>query len=211
MLTLLIDFFDHRPTPAIAQDLLGKTLLYHGPHGAVGGLIVETEAYLGQQDSAAHAYQGHRSRANEALYGTPGTIYIYQRHGQFCFDIATQAKDEPQGILIRSIEPTIGLTIMTQNRPRPKPYELTNGPGKLMQALGIQDTNLNLAHLDQAPLTIDLTTFKRPIQIQESPRIGVRKNGGWVAKPLRYFVAGNPYVSKMLKRDMALDSHGWQM
>ncbi|WP_416353857.1 DNA-3-methyladenine glycosylase [Agrilactobacillus fermenti] len=206
----LIDFFDHRPTELIAQDLLGKTLLYHGPKGTVGGLIVETEAYLGQQDTAAHAYQGHRSKANEPLYGPPGTIYIYQRHSQYCFDIAAQAKDIPQGILIRGLEPTIGLAIMQQNRQRPNFYEITNGPGKLMQALGIQSTDMNNLQMDHAPLTIDLTTFKTPRAIESSARIGVRKNGTWVDKPLRFFVTGNPYVSKMRKREMQLETRGWQ-
>lgn len=207
---LLIDFFDHRTTDIIAQDLLGKTLVYHGPQGTVGGLIVETEAYLGQDDTAAHAYQGHRSQANEPLYGVPGTIYIYQRHGQYCFDIAAQAKDIPQGVLIRALQPTLGVAQMQQNRPRPTPYELTNGPGKLMQALGIQSKAMNLLQMDQAPLTIDLTQAKQPQAIANSPRIGVRKNGSWVAKPLRYYVAGNPYVSKMRKRDMDLKTFGWQ-
>lgn len=208
---LLIDFFDHRPTDTIAQDLLGKTLLYHGPSGTVGGLIVETEAYLGQRDTAAHAYQGHRSKANEPLYGVPGTIYIYQRHGQYCFDIATQPKDNPQGVLIRGLQPTIGLKQMQKNRPRPTPYELTNGPGKLMQALGIQDKTLNLLQMDEAPLTIDLAQQKRPEHIVDSARIGVRKNGSWVDKPLRFYVAGNPYVSKIRKRDMDLKTFGWQI
>lgn len=208
--TLLLDYFDHRPTETMAQDLLGKTLLYHSPKGLVGGLIVETEAYLGQQDSAAHAFKGHRSKANEPLYGPPGTIYIYQRHGQFCFDIAVQAKDIPQGILIRGLEPTIGRDIMEQNRVRPTPYELTNGPGKLMQAFGIQDTTLNNQQMDQTPLTIDLDTYRIPQKIGSSARIGVRKNGAWVDKPLRYFVTGNPYCSKILKRDMDLNHFGWQ-
>lgn len=205
----LLDFFDHRTTDLIAQDLLGRTLLYHSPKGTMGGLIVETEAYLGQQDTAAHAFKGHRSKANEPLYGLPGTIYIYQRHGQFCFDISAQAKDIPQGVLIRGIQPTIGIELMKQNRVRPTDIELTNGPGKLMQALGIHDTKMNLLQMDHAPLTIDLEQQRTPHQIVQGARIGVRKNGSWVDKPLRYYVAGNPYVSKMRKGEMNLETNGW--
>ncbi|ERL65392.1 DNA-3-methyladenine glycosylase [Schleiferilactobacillus shenzhenensis] len=203
------DFFTGRSTQAIAQDLLGRPLLYHSPAGLVGGWIVETEAYLGQADNAAHAYQGHRSPANEALYGPPGTIYIYERRGLFMCDIAVQAAEVPQGVLLRGIQPVWGIDIMQANRAGRSLGELTNGPGKLFRAFGVRDKSLNLHHLATAPLTVVLADEWRslPRTIADSARVGVRA-GGWHDRPYRFYVAGNPWVSKTAKRSWRAD-HGW--
>lgn len=203
------DFFTGRPTQEIAQDLLGRPLLYRSPAGLVGGWIVETEAYLGQADNAAHAYQGHRSAANEALYGPPGTIYIYERRGLFMCDIAVQDAEVPQGVLLRGIQPVWGLDVMTKNREGRPVGELTNGPGKLFRAFGVRDKALNLHNLADAPLTILLGDEwqSRPRQIGSSARVGVR-TGGWHDRPYRFFVAGNQWVSKTPKRSWATDQ-GW--
>jgi len=204
----LTAFFSGEPTELIASKLLGKTLRYQTNQGVMSGYITEAEAYLGQNDSAAHAFQGKRTPSNEALYRDPGTIYIYSIHGRYMFDIATQEAGVPQGILVRGLEPVDGIELMRQNRSR-EGYELTNGPGKLMQALGIQDKSLNLISLDEAPLTIQLTG-KIPAKVGESSRIGVSQNGNGTLLPLRYFVAGNPYVSGMRKREMDLENRGWK-
>ncbi len=131
-------FFSEGTTDEITKKLLGKLLVYNSPQGLMSGYITEAEAYLGAKDSAAHAYQGKRTPSNEALYGYPGTVYIYSIHSRLCLDIATQAKDTPEGILIRGIEPYQGIKWMERNRSK-HGYNLTNGPGKLMQALGIED------------------------------------------------------------------------
>ncbi|GAK48344.1 3-methyladenine DNA glycosylase [Secundilactobacillus oryzae JCM 18671] len=204
----LYDFFTGRPTEMIARELLGKTLIYHTPAGTISGYVTEAEAYLGPNDSAAHAYAGKRTPANEALYREPGTIYIYSIHGRYSFDVATQAAGTPEGILVRGLEPAEGISLMEQNRAK-HGFELTNGPGKLMEAFGINDKALNLVHLDDAPLTISLTG-KEPQEVGESPRIGVSQKGDSTFLPLRYFVKGNPFVSGMRKRDMDLVRHGWQ-
>lgn len=174
----------------------------------LSALIVETEAYLGQKDSTAHAYRGHRSPANEALYGPPGMIYIFSLRGQLMLNFITQKRNVPQGILIRGIEPLTGIEIMEHNRAK-HGYDLTNGPGKLTQALGIFDRSLNLTLLDQGPLTLELRSAKQPRAIKASARINVSKRGTWTNKPLRFFVAGNPYVSLMPKRQMDFRDHGW--
>ena len=109
-------FFTGRPTAQIAQDLLGRTLVFHGNDGNVGGLIVETEAYLGEQDSASHAYGGRRTNYTQSLYGNPGDIYIYQIRSHYCFDIVVQDAEEPQGILIRALEPTLNVEQKRANR-----------------------------------------------------------------------------------------------
>lgn len=210
MITKYQSFFTNRPTPEIAQDLLGRLLIYHGPQGIVSGYIVETEAYLGQADSAAHAFKGRRTAFTEPLYGEPGTIYIYQLHMQYMFDIAVQDKDVPQGVLIRAIQPADGLGIMQDNRPVDG-VNITNGPGKLMQALGIQSKEMNMQSLETADITIALDDQlkKHPQEILESARIGVNANGATGQHPYRFYVAHNPYVSQMKKREMDTTTFGW--
>ncbi|HBF75082.1 MAG TPA: 3-methyladenine DNA glycosylase [Lactobacillus sp.] len=207
-MTTMAEFFSGRSTETISRELLGKLLSYESPKGLVSGYIVEAEAYLGVADSAAHAYEGRRTKANDALYGAPGNIYIYTSRGYYAFDIAVQEKGEPQGILVRGIEPKDGLDIMMANRPK-SGSELTNGPGKLMQAFGVNDLHWNNTMLDQSPFKIDLQDSREPLRIATSARIGVSKRGGQTDAPYRYFVAGNPYVSGMRKRDMDLETHGW--
>lgn len=185
-------------------------LTYQSPKGLVGGWIVETEAYLGQLDSAAHAFKGRRTASNEPLYGPPGTVYIYSIHGRYLLDVAAQAKDVPQGVLIRAVEPFIGKEIMLKNRAKTG-FDLTNGPGKLMEAFGISDKKMNFEIFgDNSKLDIHKHRKKIPQMIETSNRIGVSNQGDWAGKPLRYFVKGNPFVSGMKKRDMDLDHFGWR-
>ncbi len=200
-------FYSEGTTEQIARDMLGMLLIYDSNKGKMGGLIVETEAYLGQQDSAAHAFKGRRSPSIEPLYGPPGTVYIFSTHGGYCLNVATQAKDIPQGILIRGIQPTIGINLMKENRKKTGP-ELTNGPAKLMQAFGISDKKMNFEIFGQSKLDIVQQTGKRPKKIIETKRVGVSKEGDWAGKPFRYYVSGNPYVSGIRKRDIQ-DDGGW--
>lgn len=202
-------FFTDRSTPAIARDLLGRTLIYNGSQGPLGGLIVETEAYLGENDSASHAYGGRRTGYTESLYGNPGDIYIYQIRSHYCFDVVVQDAEEPQGILIRAIEPTIGVEQMQSNRGL-QGINLTNGPGKLVQALGIHDRQLDGQSMADAPLKINLDSKRDPMTVVSGPRIGVNQHGVNAQENLRFFVNKNPYVSKMRKRDADLVNHGWR-
>lgn len=202
-------FFNEGTTDEITKRMLGTLLVYHSPKGLMSGYITEAEAYLGQKDSAAHAYQGKRTPSNEALYGVPGTIYIYSIHGRLCLDVAAQAKDVPEGILIRGIEPYQGIDLMKANRPK-SGFELTNGPGKLMDALGIYDKDMNLIELGDTDLDLDVDNVKVPKKIVESGRIGVSDRGTWTDKPYRFYVKGNPYVSKLPKREMDLKTYGWK-
>ncbi|GHP13628.1 putative 3-methyladenine DNA glycosylase [Lentilactobacillus fungorum] len=202
-------FYASAPTTELSKQLLGMLLTYESPKGKVGGWIVETEAYLGQKDSAAHAFNGRRTASNEPLYGPPGTVYIYSIHGRYLLDVAAQAKDTPQGILIRAIEPAIGVDIMLANRHKPG-TNLTNGPGKLMEAFGIADKKMNFEIFGDGRLNIDKQTKKIPTTIESSNRIGVANQGDWATKPLRYFVKGNPYVSGIAKRDVDQKYFGWR-
>jgi DNA-3-methyladenine glycosylase len=202
-------FFTDRPTPAIARDLLGRQLIYHGPQGTIGGLIVETEAYLGEADSASHAFGGRRTNYTESLYGDPGDIYIYQIRSHYCFDVVVQKREEPQGILIRAIEPRYNVEQMVQNRGM-QGTNVSNGPGKVMQALGIQDRQLDGKSMTTAPLTIDLSNKREPLKIISGPRVGINQQGANAQERLRFYVAKNPYVSKMRRRDADLTNHGWR-
>jgi DNA-3-methyladenine glycosylase (3mg) len=204
------DFFNHRPTEEIARAILGKRLVYHSSQGLLSSYIVETEAYLGEKDSTAHAYQGRRTPANEALYGPPGTIYIFRLRGYMMLNVITQNPGTPQGILIRAAEPNCGRKIMERNRGMTG-FGLTSGPGRLTQAFGILNKSLNLKPMGTAPLFIELEGGREPEQIVASARIGVSRRGDSTNDPYRFFVKGNPYVSGMKKRDMNLTTHGWRI
>lgn len=209
MLTAYQQFFTNRPTKNIAKDLLGRMLVYDGPEGKLGGWIVETEAYLGVNDTASHAYGGRHTNYSKSLYGRPGDLYIYQIRSHYCVDIVVQDEGEPQGILIRAIEPAINLALMKKHRSQTG-VAISNGPGKLMMALGVQSRELDGQPMETSPLKIDLTKRQIPQKIAVSARIGVnlkQKDGN---DPNRFYVARNPYVSGMRKRDSDLASHGWR-
>jgi DNA-3-methyladenine glycosylase len=203
------EFFQGRPTAEIAQALLGHSLTIQTKQGKLGGWIVETEAYVGTRDRAAHSYGGRRSQANEGLYRAGGTLYIYAQRQYFFFDVATQAAGTPEGILVRAIEPVWGIAAMTHNRHGKAGRLLTNGPAKMMQAFGIDSRHWDLHPLADSPFTIDLDRHKRPRQVLDLPRIGiVQADPIWAQKPLRFVVAGNPYVSDIKQRQI-LSDHGW--
>ncbi|BDR57414.1 DNA-3-methyladenine glycosylase [Xylocopilactobacillus apis] len=204
-------FFKGRPTTKITKELLGKKLVYNSPTGVISGWIVEAESYLGENDSAAHAYQGRRSSFNEPLYHEAGVIYIYQRRQHFLFDVVTQDKEEPEGILVRAVEPAEGIELMKMNRPIKNEFELTNGPAKLMQAYGIQDRSRNFELISKcSDLTIDLEDARIPLNIISTPRIGVNLNGSSGSREWRFYVAGNPYVGKIKKGEIDFQNWGWQ-
>lgn len=209
MLSEYQQFFTGRPTIAIAHDLLGKMVRYQGPDGVTAGYIVECEAYLGENDSASHAFNGRRTNYSESLYGQPGNIYLYQIRGHYCFDIVVQDAEEPQGILLRGMEPAVGEKIMEHHRGM-NGYAVANGPAKLVQALGIHSRELDGQPMEENRLTVDLDQYKIPREIITSARVGVNLAGKDGKKPRRFYVAGNPFVSGMHKRGMDLENYGWR-
>lgn len=205
------NYFTNHSTEAITQDLIGRMLTFNDGTQKLGGYIVEAEAYVGKEGRAAHSYGGRRSQANEGLYRAGGTIYIYAQRQFFFFDVATQEENEPQGVLIRAIEPTLGLDTMKKNRNGKDGVLLTNGPAKMMQAFGIHSRKWDLHPLANSPFAIDLNNKNKriPKKIVASKRIGINQlDPEWSNKPLRYYVAGNPYVSNMKKRNYDKKS-GW--
>ena len=182
-------------------------MFYDGPQGYLSGYIVEDEAYGGPNDSTSYAYQNRITKSSRPLYGIPGTIYIYKIHARYVFGIIDQNRGIPSGIMIRALEPCRGQRTMEQNRQK-HGVEITNGPAKLIQALGIHDDTYNLTLCNQSSLGINLHRKRRPFHISTSARIGVSK-GPNQSDQARFFVQGNPYVSKMKKRNL-LPNCGWR-
>ena len=202
----MIDFIN-QPTEESAKKLLGKKLLISHGDKILGGYIVETEAYLGFIDMAAHAYNGKRTPKVESLYKQGGTIYVYTMHGHNMINIVMQEEGVPQGVLIRGIEPTDGIEYMHINR-HAEGYNLTNGPGKLTKAMGIT-RELDGTTINLGKVSLDKKNCKIPKKICTSSRIGIPNKGEWTDKPLRFYVDGNPYVSQIRKKDMKESSITW--
>ena len=121
----------------VARDLIGKKLVHNSPEGLTGGIIVETEAYLGVNDAAAHSYKGLTKRT-KIMFGKGGYAYVYMIYGtNFCFNVVANVENIPDAVLIRALEPTDGLDLMKKRRNKINLRDLCSGPGKLAQAMNI--------------------------------------------------------------------------
>lgn len=172
--------------------MLGTILECTTSDGLASGMIVETEAYLGEHDPACHAAVG-RTKRTAPLYERPGLSYVYFIYGvHWCFNAVTRAEGLPSAVLVRAVEPVAGMDLMRSRRgPRVRGMNLTNGPGKLCEALGI-DKSMNALSLQRSPLVIREGLSVANADIQVGPRIGITKAADW---PLRYIIRGNPWVS----------------
>ncbi|MFN8571685.1 MAG: DNA-3-methyladenine glycosylase [Gemmatimonadaceae bacterium] len=183
-------FYD-RDTELVARELLGAVLECRTREGVCRGRIVETEAYLGPHDPACHAAAGLTAR-NRSLHGPPGTAYVYFIYGvHWCVNAVTRETGHGSAVLIRAVEPVSGLPLMHRRRKVLRDRDLTNGPGKLCQALGI-DQRHDGADLRRSPLRILAGAVVPSSAVGVSPRIGISKAAEW---PLRFFERGNPWVS----------------
>jgi DNA-3-methyladenine glycosylase len=192
-LRLLNEEFYSRPAIEVARDCLGKILV----HGETAGRIVETEAYLGVDDLAAHAARGITERT-KVIFGPPGRAYVYFIYGMHeCLNFVAEPEGQAGCVLIRALEPVAGIDIMQTRRARAvRPEELASGPGKLTQAMGIT-RQLNGSSLIDGPLRVyglsDEAPIEVPIEIEVTRRIGITKNADL---PLRFSIAGNRFVSR---------------
>jgi DNA-3-methyladenine glycosylase len=186
------DFYD-RETEIVARELLGTVLECRTDDGLASGIIVEAEAYIGEHDAACHAAVG-RTRRTEPLYGNPGNAYVYFIYGMhWCINAVTRAEGLPSAVLIRALEPLEGLPLMRRRRPKARSdRELTNGPGKLCAALGI-DRRMNGLPLQRYPVVIRAGDPVRDLDVEITPRIGITQAADW---PLRFLVRGNSFVSR---------------
>jgi DNA-3-methyladenine glycosylase len=168
--------------------LLGKVLV----HGATSGIIVETEAYLGGDDLAAHTARGITARTR-VIFGRPGHAYVYFIYGMYeCLNLVAEPPGQPGCVLIRALEPLGGLELMRRRRPAArKPEQLANGPGKLTLAMGITRRQ-NGVDVTRGDLVVRQPPAPADFEIAVTPRIGITKCADL---PLRFFIAGNPFVS----------------
>lgn len=185
--------FYARDTVDVARALLGKQLVRRTRAGLTSAVIVETEAYLEQDDPACHTFRG-KTKRNAAMFGPPGDLYVYAIHARWCMNVVTAAEGIGDAVLIRAAEPLDGLNLMRERRQRTNERELTRGPARLCESMEV-DGVLN-GH--------DLTLGRRlwlcepgegsrgDGEIGVSPRIGISVNQ---AALLRFFLVANPFVS----------------
>ncbi|MGE3106914.1 MAG: DNA-3-methyladenine glycosylase [Phycisphaerales bacterium] len=189
----------------VAVDLLGCSLVRVRDDGAIlRGTIVETEAYLGPRDRAAHSFGGRRTSRNESMYARGGTAYVYFTYGMhFCFNVVCGEIDDPVAVLIRALEPTHGIADMRAarlSRRRAAPLQasdLCSGPGKICQALQI-DRSLDGIDLSSDPRLFVTPGAQQPgtSHITNAARVGVDYAGEWAKRKLRWYLTQSPHVSR---------------
>jgi DNA-3-methyladenine glycosylase len=174
--------FFSRPARAVARDLIGARLVIDG----VGGIIVETEAYA-PDDPASHSYGGIRNR-NRTMFGPPAHAYVYRSYGiHWCLNFVCL---RGHAVLIRALEPDTGLAAMAERRNLDRPRLLCSGPGRLSQALGV-DNSMDGLPLDRPPSS--LTPPTEPAGIATGPRIGITRAA---EQPWRFGLADSPFLSR---------------
>jgi len=181
-----------------AQDLLGKVLCSSINDKFTSGKIVEVEAYLGSNDRASHSYNNKKTQRTAPMFASGGISYVYLCYGiHHLFNVVVGEKNNPCAILIRGLEPVDGIDIMLKRRNLNNlKNELTNGPGKLTQALGIT-TQINTESLLGNKIWIeDYSIHIDKKDILSSPRIGVDYAGDDAKLPYRFYIKNNKWVSK---------------
>ena len=191
------DFFTRTDTLGVARDLLGKLLVVPTSDGRrVSGMIVETEAYLGEIDKAAHSYGGRRTARNEITYADGGHVYVFFVYGMYYqLNLVTGLVDHPHVVLIRAVEPVDGIEIMRERRGEMKDKNLTSGPGKLCIAFGIT-RDLNGEDLMGDRIWVEGHRDLKKSEIASGPRVGIDYAEEFVDEPWRFWVKGNEFVSK---------------
>lgn len=199
--------FYTRDTITVSKELLGKVLVHQTPHYSAAGRIVETEAYLGPEDKAAHSYGGRITPRVEVMYNQGGYSYIFTIYGMYqCFNIVTEKQGVPQAVLIRAVEPVNSLDFMALQRFN-KAYadltnkqikDLTNGPGKLCIAmdLGKKQNKIDLCSRNGMDDIYVYDDGYMDFEMEASPRINIDYAEEYVDKPWRFTIKGNKYVSR---------------
>ena len=202
---LELNFFK-RDARLVAKDLIGKIIIRKYDNNTLVARIVETEAYIGKIDKASHAYNYKRTPRTETLFSEAGIIYVYKIYGMYnCMNIVTGDKDDPQGVLIRAIEPINGLDIMSLNRfnksldnlTKKEFLNLTSGPGKLCIAMNI-DKSLNTHSIFLNEISLYEDEFNN-FEIVHAKRIGIDYAEEAVDFLWRYYIKDNKFVSVISK------------
>lgn len=185
------NFFSIGAVP-LAKNLIGCMLVHETASGSIAGIIVETEAY-NEDDEASHAFGGRRTVRNEIMFEAGGHAYVYFIYGMYhCFNVTAGKRGKGEAVLIRALEPIIGIEQMKENRKTENLKNLCSGPGKLCQALCItrKQNGLDLVH---SPLKVLVPNKQVQIRIKSSTRIGIKKASHlrW-----RFFDADSEFVSR---------------
>jgi len=190
--SLKVDFY-LQDTLTVAKQLLGKILVIQKNRILRSAKIVETEAYIGDHDPACHAY-GKFTNRSSTLYDEGGTIYVYFIYGNhYCFNVVTEPKGKGCAVLIRAVEPVEGLDFMFKKRGKNIPlHNLTNGPGKMTQAMGI-DESFNRKNLFTPSIYIFQPDYQSDFEIVTTTRIGINIGKEF---PYRFYIKNNPFVSR---------------
>ena len=189
-----------RDANTVAPELLGKVLVHRTDAGLAAGRIVEVEAYVGSCDKGAHSYPNKRTPRTQIQFGPGGYAYVYSIYGMHCcFNVVTGEENCPEVVLVRALEPIKGLDVMAMRRGTDDPVNLCNGPGKLCAALGITKENYG------DDLCADRLYIEEGIQVPGSeiclsPRVNIEYAEECKDYLWRYYIRGNPYVSKVPKR-----------
>jgi len=194
---LKTEFYLRENTVEIARELLGKLIVVSDEQGRrISGMIVETEAYLGEIDRAAHSFGGRRTPRNEVTYGIGGHVYIFFIYGLYNqLNVVTGPVDHPHVVLIRAVEPVEGIEIMRDRRGPMKDENLTSGPGKLCIALAIE-RSLNGENLRGKHIWLEDHSSFTDDEIAVGTRIGIDYAAEDTEKPWRFWVKGNVFVSR---------------
>jgi DNA-3-methyladenine glycosylase (3mg) len=195
-----LDFYLRKDTLRIARDLLGKLLVIPTTNGErVSGIIVETEAYLGEIDKGAHSYGGRRTARNEITYAEGGHIYVFFIYGMYYqLNFVTGPIGHPHVVLIRGIEPVEGIEIMRKRRGKMPDKNLTSGPGKLCIAFGI-DRSYNGEDLLGDRMWVEEYKNFADEEVVSGKRVGIDYAEEFAGMPWRFWVKGNLFVSKTPK------------
>lgn len=187
------DFYK-QPTITLAKNMLGSHIVHETPKGTMVGRIVETEAYLGIEDAAAHSFGGRRTKRTEIMFGAPGIVYTYVMHTHCLFNVVANEVDTPEAVLVRAIEPVQGLAMMQERRgEKGVGRNVSNGPGKLTKAMGI---TMDYYGWDLLEPPLYLTEGEQPKDIESGVRIGIDNSGEARFYPYRFWIKGNQYVSR---------------
>lgn len=195
---LTLEYYLNEDVIFLAKDLLGKVLYTRINGETSAGIIVETEAYFGVKDKASHAYGSRRTTRTETMYAQGGIAYVYLCYGMHnLFNVVTSAKNNPHAVLVRGIEPLIGIDIIQQRRNMLRSKSaISSGPGSAAKALGI-DRTFNAKDLSGDEIWIeDQQIGFNDDEIAIVPRVGIAYAEEHALLPLRFFVKGNKYVSK---------------
>ncbi|TCD24722.1 DNA-3-methyladenine glycosylase [Pedobacter psychrodurus] len=192
------DYYLNEDVVSLAKDLLGKILYTRINNEITAGIIVETEGYFGIKDKASHAYGGRRTNRTETMYGSGGIAYVYLCYGMHnLFNIVSSKENDPHAVLIRGIEPLIGIDIIEQRRNMPHTKgAISAGPGSAAKALGI-DKTFNAKNLTGDEIWIEDHAIRyQDEDIAATPRVGIAYAKEHALLPWRFFLKGNKYVSK---------------